>query len=1730
MRRLDLSHKDEIIASQHTKERDYWLKKLSGPLEKTSFPYDHNKANRGAGESQVRAEEFELGGELFSRLLFISNKSDSRLYMILTAGLVVLLSKYTDRSDIIIGTPTIKQTVEAKFINTVMILRNQLQTIKTFKDLLKQVRETLVEAAEHVNYPLETLLYKLNLPVSQDSFPLFDVAILLKNIHDRRYLHQIRLNMIFSFCRQEHRITGELKYNSSLYEKSTVQGITTHLVHMLERLAFNVDVPLSEIDVLSEEEKHRLIYEFNGIEKDIPAGKTLHGLFEEQAEKTGDKIAQISRGARPMANGRTDETPISITYRELNEYSNQLAWQLKEKGVKPGAIAALMMEPSIEMVAAILAVLKGGGAYLPIDPGYPEERKHYMVNDSRARVLVTTRNLAQEVGKLRNREDEKKEIICLDGCKRPGPGEAFSEKRHAPCSMPHANHASVSLAYVIYTSGTTGRPKGTAVEHRGVVNMLLCRKDLYRMGGKDVALNLFSYSFDGFITSCFTPLVSGAAVVLFSESGVKDITEITTVVKAHRVTHMICVPQLFKTIVQYMTPGELSTLKVATLAGDSIPAGLLDAAREKNKAMEIVNEYGVTEGSVMSTIYRHQEREERISIGRPIWNTRIYILSKRGALQPVGVPGELSISGVCLARGYLNNPELTNEKFDQDFQDYQDDQDEKKQGIDKNPSTSLYRTGDRARWLPDGNIEFLGRMDQQVKVRGFRIEPGEIENRLVTHPRIKESVVIARKNKHRDRYLCAYYVEDENQPPELWPSVAEFFVYDELLYYAMTHDERRNQHYKAAVNQLVKDKVVVEVGTGQDAILTKFCVEAGARKVYAIELMESSYEKARESIRQAGLEDRVHLVHGDATRVELPEKADVCVSEIVGSIGGSEGAAVILNNARRFLKESGIMIPLKSVTKIAAVSLPDALHVNPQFTRIPADYTQKIFRHLGYPFDLRICIKNLPGTAVISNDDVFENLDFTAPVPEEAVNPINLVINRNTRLDGFLLWLNLHTIEGEVIDILEHEYCWLPVFVPLFYPGIDVSADDRIQGECIRTLCENKVNPDFSIKGVLKRDGHEDVVFEYDLPHFEKRYKSHSFYQKLFNAESTGVPTFDSDTPLNPRALSEYLGEELPVFMIPTHFIPMDRIPLTTNGKVDRQALPEPDEGLTGDDYTPPRDEVEKNLVEIWQDVLGIEKIGITDNFFMIGGDSIKAIQIAARLKKYQMDLKIDDLFLNPTIMELAAHVKKTKGIAHQGTIEGDIPLTPIQHWFFQKNFTNKNHLNHSVILYNKNGFEENFIETIFEKLVQHHDVLRMVYTIEDEKMVQRNRGMEGKLFDFEIFNFEDKSNIETRIEKEADRIQQSIDLEKGPLVKVGLFKTADGNHLLIVIHHLVVDGVSWRILLEDFSTAYCQLEKGEEIQLPTKTESFKHWSEALSRYASTMVGEESREFRQQLEYWKEIETTPVDPLPQDREVTADKKKTKYAKTVSLELNREETETLLKKVNYAYNTEINDILLTTLGLALKDWSGHQKVLINLEGHGRGSIINGVDISRTVGWFTSQFPLLLDMGKFDHLPEQIIHVKETLRQVPNKGIGYGILRYLVPEKAREGVYFSHQPEVCFNYLGQFLQETLHKNNGGVFSVSRMKMGNLISPESEMIYVLDVRGMIVEGKLKLSFVYNGYQYRSAVIEDLRDGCKQYLMDIIDHCTKKEVTQQTVSDFTASDFDEQEMEDLFDELENV
>jgi amino acid adenylation domain-containing protein/non-ribosomal peptide synthase protein (TIGR01720 family) len=619
-----------------------------------------------------------------------------------------------------------------------------------------------------------------------------------------------------------------------------------------------------------------------------------------------------------------------------------------------------------------------------------------------------------------------------------------------------------------------------------------------------------------------------------------------------------------------------------------------------------------------------------------------------------------------------------------------------------------------------------------------------------------------------------------------------------------------------------------------------------------------------------------------------------------------------------------------------------------------------------------------------------------------------------------------------------------------------------------------------------------------------------------------------------PGTLRTYLSQTLPDYMVPKAFVQLEALPLTPNGKIDRRALPAPELQAEAD-YVPPRTEAEKILVSIWGQVLGIKQIGIHDNFFEMGGDSILSLQIISQARLQGLHLTPQQVFQHQTIAGLASVATTTSPIqAEQGLVLGAVPLTPVQHWFFEQKQPEPHHFNQAVLLKVPATATPAYLEQAVKHLLIHHDALRLRFEL-GEADWHSTIIHPGEQIPFSVSELSHLSPAEQEaaIEARAADLQASLNLSDGPLLRVVLFKldpAADEARLLIIIHHLVVDGVSWRILLEDMEIAYQQISRAQAVQLPPKSTSFKYWAERLAQYQAL----------EEVAYWS-TRSNGAAALPTDHSLTGNNT-VNSAATVSVSLSREQTEALLRQVPPVYHTQVNDLLLAALALSLAEWTESNTLLIDLEGHGREEIFDNVDLSRTVGWFTTIFPVQLQLDS--HNPAQVIRsIKEQLRQIPQRGIGYGLLRYLagVPELQE-----TPPTEVSFNYLGQFdlLQpaETRlithhpgamgHRPGGlGALNSGDTLMTGLASEESGPLHsplgrrghLLEVNSLVVDGRLQVEWSYSKNIHHAATIERLATCFIRALQTLIDHCLLPGAGGYTPSDFPEAGLTQPELDSL-------
>jgi amino acid adenylation domain-containing protein/FkbM family methyltransferase len=730
----------------------YWKKQLSGAPASLNLPADHPRKplqNRQGGRQTL-----VLPKGLDSALRSLSRKAGVTFFMTLLAAFQTLLHRMTGEDDIVVGTPVAgrdrseTEGLIGLFLNS-LALRTNLSGNPTFLELLARVREVALGAYDHQELPFEKLVAELQPERDLSRTPIFQVFINMYNFKevslelDRLSVRPLKtpeptpqFDLEFYIREHDDGIHLIFVYDSDLFESATIARLLAHFQVLLEGIISHPGQRLSDLPLLTEAEKHQLLVEWNDTKREYPRDKYIQELFEEQVEKLPDAIAVVCE----------DE---QLTYRELNRRANQLAHYLIKQGVGPETLVGICAERSLEMIIGLLGILKAGGAYLPLDPEYPKDRLAFMLEDTCAPVLLTQKKLAgglsDEDGlgrSLRTIQNPKSKIgnrvvVCVDG-----DWEEISKESE---ENPGSKAAADNLAYVIYTSGSTGKPKGVQATHGALVNFLESMRQQPGITSKDTLLAVTTLSFDIAGLELYLPLTVGARVVMMRREAAANGRELSEKVTGSGATIMQATPATWRLLLESGWQGS-KQLKILC-GGEALPRELANELLDR--CGSLWNMYGPTETTIWSTVYPVYSSDGAILVGRPIANTRLYILDRYLQPVPIGVSGELCIGGAGVTRGYINRPELTAEKFITD-------------PFSSESGARLYKTGDLARYLPDGNIEFLGRIDHQVKIRGFRIEPGEIEAVLSQHAAVREAVVVSREDVPGEKRLVAYLVLSKN--------------------------------------------------------------------------------------------------------------------------------------------------------------------------------------------------------------------------------------------------------------------------------------------------------------------------------------------------------------------------------------------------------------------------------------------------------------------------------------------------------------------------------------------------------------------------------------------------------------------------------------------------------------------------------------------------------------------------------------------------------------------------------------------------------------------------------------------------------------------------------------------------------------------------------------------------------------------------------------------------------
>lgn len=1331
----------------------FWRTALEGYAQRLGIPFSREKQSENFSEHDTFT--FAIEKDATEKLHVLTARLGITLYTALQTAWALLLARYNGVSDVVFGSVVSGRSPEifgvermiGNFINTIPV-RVKIHPELTFAQLLAQVQQNALAAEPHHYLPLsrvqaesglheglfDTLVAFANYPVETRVDALGDVSKYGFRIGKASHFEQTHYDFDLQFLLTDQ-LHIRIGYEKHLYDEAQIHRAAKHFRAVLDAMLANECALIGSVDFLTDHERQRILKLLSGPRAPYSTELSLTQLFEQQVRRTPEQVS-VKAGA------------LCLSYDELNEQANRLAHQLREAyHIGPDERVGLLLDRDVGMIVGMLAVLKAGGSYVPIEASLPADRIRYVLTNSDCRIVLTsptTYSLAKEV--------TTKPIVNLAAIP-DGPAADL---------LPSANGQ--SLAYVIYTSGSTGHPKGVMIEHHSVVNLVQgLRQHLYAKHEEPLTVALIaSYSFDASVQQIFATLLLGHTLVIVDDATKRDGQTLNQFLLEHAVDVIDGTPTLLQLMVQAKGFAEVrQRVKHALIGGEALPWPLLRQIAEVPGVMQISNVYGPTECCVDATAYLVDHVSEHAKnaalIGHPLANVQVVVLDNMGHLADAGISGEICILGPGVGRGYLNDPALTAQKFVH---------------CPFAPQELMYRTADAGRWLPDGSLEFLGRLDSQVKVRGYRIELEEIEHHLRQHPSIARAAVAVQRS-------------------------------------------------------------------------------AGREEIHAY-----------------------------------------------------------------------------------------------------------------------------------------------------IVSPSHLTVEE----------LRIH------------------------------------------------------------------------------------------------------------------LGRTLPDYMIPARFLQVEDLPRTLSGKLDRNALVHLESEVSldlGSDYLPPANLVERRLAEVWQDVLGHERVGVNDNYFALGGDSIKAIQLLSRLLRHQLKFAIRDLFRYPTIRSLAPHVVDVTHarMREQDVQHADCPLTAIQAQFFAEHTVEPHRFNHAVLLRARNRLDVDAVRQVFTSLWNLHDSLRLTFhqlstegKERSKSWMQRVTAVGEEKREVEVVDLRTSLGALKDMEQHAATLQGSFDLSTGPLLKFVIFRMAEVDRLLILAHHLCLDGVSWRILFEDFIEAYTCALAGQSIQLVRPSDSYTSWAAALSRYSR------STELFAEIPYWRDLERLALT-------LTSDEERTGAAyyrdlDRISATFSKAETAALLTEVNRAYNTTPEDILLTSLARTLHAWRGCSQTVISLEGHGREDILPGVDVSHTVGWFTSMYPFLLAIDPERNLGYQIKSIKECLRSIPNKGVGYGILRYLTPPDMAERPHFTVQPRLRFNYLGQ-IDGAL---DAGLFQFEQALLGEAVSPDALCPVDLDVSGMIVDDRLELTVAYNKIHFAEKALLSFLNEFQRQVRLVISHCQDQKHTELTPTDLSYSKISIDELEDIF------
>jgi amino acid adenylation domain-containing protein/non-ribosomal peptide synthase protein (TIGR01720 family) len=1653
---------------------EYWLQRLKPIPPDLQVPAERPRPESLSGVTG--RVWLELDSAQSARLRELARACRATPYMILLATFQALLSRYSGQTDFCVGgassgrpTPETFDMI-GMFANQI-VFRSDCAAGLSFSGLVDRVRRSALDAYRHDALPFEKLVELAQPKRSPDRHPLFQFALIMQPEHDTTAALSLpglvtediesppegsALDLTMNFIVDGDVFNAVIDYSVDLWSETWARRFGERFATLLE--AFSAD-PARALESVRF--------------PDIPAAarpqavsapaKPVWAQFGERALEDGDAHAVI-----------TGDTVVSRAV--LWRRSAELRAALAESGVQSGDTVAVSLARCPDLLAIVLACWRMGAIFVPLDPLYPDRRLELILADCGATVVVSDRSQAQRLAGLAAAAGSVR-VLWIEDCvsvasQLQDPEDNLSGWEHRP-------------AYVIYTSGSTGRPKGVVVHHGALSHYVRSAGARY-LGATGVSPWHAPLGFDATITAVWVPLAFGGAVtVVPGEDPADSVQSLAELLSTGTPVGLLKITPAHLELLDAQT-ARRARIRTLVIGGDALHAN--QVRPWMGKVEQVINEYGPTEttvGVVVAEVRGDGALGSRVPIGRPLLGVQVHILDRAGSQVPSGVVGEIYLGGPQVALGYLSQPALTAACFVAD---------------PAAPGARMYRTGDLGWFDEHGDMHYAGRADDQVKINGHRVELGEVESVLGQHPAVSHAAVAVHA-----RQLVGYLVaapetvptKDAQQVVEEWRAVfdetfggpandVEFDARGWTSSFDGTDlpisDMISWRNTTMAMLAEVPRSRVLEIGCGTGLLAARLAEECD-------EYVGTDF--SAEPLRNlSGLLERIApgrttLLHAEASDLEVVggDFDLIVINSVIQYFPSADYLCRVLEGAFDRLRQGGWLF------------VGDIRHAG-----------------LARMFQAELLTSRLPRLggaelAMLADRGVSEEVELM-------LDPRFFVALRQ-RLGGALGDIDIRPKPGRYVnelttyryDVLLHKG-WSRQQEQLPEPTVDWAEVQSIDGVnrllamrpeqlVIRSVSNQRLA--HVARLVPSHRGDAGAVHPDDLLDAAR---AHDYVIRLSWAMACQDGSFDvllaragAALPAPPEpgpggaiaayanvpqlarrdrdlktSVRRHLEQSLPSHMLPARLVMLPELPLTPNGKIERSKLPAPAAATGEARRLAPRTPTERALTRIWAETLGIAEVSVHDSFFDLGGDSIIALQVVARAKAQGIPLRVREMFRHQTVADLARTVDLSPPLPLEvignGIPSGQVQLAPIQLWYFARHQDDWSQFNFTCAYRVQFGSDRDRLMRAVQHVVGQHAALRMRFALgpDGEWMAEYCDAAAALVdaIDLSAAPADARHRLFTDLVRAS---QESLELGTGQLFKAlhVTLEEAD-QRLVLVSHHLVMDGVSARILAGDIEDAYAMLSRAAAVELPARSSSYQSWSAALREYAGSPV------IQAEAGYWQAVLATAVQVLPVDHPDAVND--VAGQRTAGFELDASVTRALLGGPARRCQAGIEEILLCALARSLRRWAGADVVLIDLESHGREDVFAQIDVSRTVGWFTAMFPFVLTADGEPGL-DDLARLSASYQQVPQRGLGYGLLHFL------RGALPPSRAQLAFNYQGRF---EIGADQDGLLS------GLDLSPNTERAaswirrHEIEIDASMFGEGLGVSLTYNAGRYDQSTIDRL------------------------------------------------